>query len=51
MEEIVSRIEEHIGKSVSEWLVLWCIYMYIENYYHSDTLPEALSGYRRCPDE
>ena len=36
MEEIVSRIEEHIGKSVSEWLVLWCIYM---NYYnHSDTL-------------
>jgi hypothetical protein len=21
MEEIVSRIEEHIGKSVSEWLV------------------------------
>ena len=49
MEEIVSRIEEHIGKSVSEWLVLWCIYM---NYYnHSDTLLKTLSGCRRCPDE
>ena len=28
MEQIVSRIEEHIGKSVSEWLVLWCIYIH-----------------------